>query len=232
MNIYIVGIWFLVLLITTAFLSIIGNKINNRKSGVLIDERNKFSLSRFQIVIWTVVILSAYATACIYNMWNNRPNPLSIAIPEEVWLLMGISTTALVGSSLILSNKKGKPDKKEKDRNIILLNKQDPNRVGKITNKKLIMVNETPQAASIFDMFRGDETGNSAQVDMSKVQLFYFTLLLVLAYIVALASLLASDAGKITEFPQFDLSMITLLGFSNAGYLTYKGANHSMKQGE
>jgi hypothetical protein len=33
-------------------------------------------------------------------------DPLAIAIPEQLWLLMGISTTALVASPLIRSTKR------------------------------------------------------------------------------------------------------------------------------
>ena len=232
MNYIIIVVWSIIFLITTGFLFFIGNKINKRYSGVLIDERNKYSLSRFQIVVWTVIVLSAYATACIYNMWNNIQNPLSIAIPEELWLLMGISTTSLVGSPLILSTKTGKPDKKERDRNKRILNPKKVPKDEKQTNKNLIMVNETPQGASVSDMFRGDETGNFAQIDISKVQLFYFTLLLVIVYTVALANKFIYDPGKITEFPPLDMGMIALFGISNAGYLTYKGAKHSITQGE
>lgn len=232
MSYSIIVTWGVIFLITIAFLAYIGNKINKQHSGVLIDERNKYSLSRFQMVIWTVIVLSAYATACIYNMWNNEQSPLSIAIPEELWLLMGISTAALVGSPLILSTKTGKPDKKERDRNKRILELKKLPEEEKQTNKNLIMINETPQGANISDMFRGDETGNFAQVDISKVQLFYLTLLLVLVYIAALADTFSGNSGKITEFPPLDMSMIALFGISNAGYLTYKGTKHSMTQGE
>jgi hypothetical protein len=233
MNSNYLGLWVIILVIMLFFICIIGWKVNNRLSGVLIDERNKFSLSRLQILSWTVIVLSAFATACLYNMVHGNPNPLSIAIPEELWLLMGISTTALVGSPLILNSKKtGKPDKKERDRNKGILKKKDPQEAENLTNKNTLMIKKDPKDASISDMFRGDETGNFAQVDISKIQLFYITMLLLLAYLMALGGLLASDPGSFTEFPQVDSSMVALLGISNAGYLTYKGASHSMTQEE
>jgi hypothetical protein len=215
------------------FICIIGWKVNKRPSGVLIDERNKFSLSRLQILSWTLIVLSAFATACLYNIWHNNPNPLGIAVPEELWLLMGISTAALVGSPLILNSKtKGKPDKKERDRNKGILKSKDPSEAAKQTNKNTLMVKKDPQDASVSDMFRGDETGNFAQVDISKIQLFYITILLLLSYLIALGKLLASDPGSFTQFPVVDSSMVALLGISNAGYLTYKGTSHSMTQNE
>src|SRR4051794_29573624 len=49
---------------------IIGQGITGRWSGVLIDNRNRMTLSRFQILVWTVVIVSGWGAAALWNIAN------------------------------------------------------------------------------------------------------------------------------------------------------------------
>jgi hypothetical protein len=232
-NIAILVTWIAIFLIMIGFLGIIGTKITKRITGVLIDEKNKFSLSRLQIIIWMLVILSAYSAACLYNMYFKNSNPMTIALPEEIWLLMGITTITLVGSPLVLNSKKEKPDKKERDKNKATLKEKNPNiDVTQLTNKNLVMFKKDPSAADITDLFRGDETGNFAQIDIGKIQLIFFTSILAIAYSASIFSLFTNVSGSITNFPEFDAGMTALLGISNAGLLGYKGTKHSRTEEE
>lgn len=98
--------WFVVMLLTTAILMVVGWGITGRPYGVLIDERNKLSLSRLQITVWTIVVLSAWITAVVWNLAAGKGiSALDISLPQTLWLLLGISTTSLVASPLILSTK-------------------------------------------------------------------------------------------------------------------------------
>src|SRR5262249_20662514 len=92
--------WLIFLLLLGSFMAIAADGINNRRLGALIDERNRISLSRLQMAAWTLLILSAFMAAAIGNVHAGAPNPLDIVIPQEVWMLMGITTTSLVGSPL------------------------------------------------------------------------------------------------------------------------------------
>jgi hypothetical protein len=70
-------------------------------------------------------------------------------------------------------------------------------------------------------MFKGDEVTDCSQLDLGKIQMFYFTLVLVLAYGVQLGSLFL--AGQFFEsMPVLDSGMVALLGISHAGYLGNK----------
>lgn len=98
--------WYVVMFMVVFFLMIVGLGITGSLYGALIDERNKLSLSRLQIAIWTTVILSAWITAVLWNLAAGKGiSALDISLPETLWLLLGISTASLVGSPLILSNK-------------------------------------------------------------------------------------------------------------------------------
>jgi hypothetical protein len=75
--------------------------------------------------LWTIVVLSAFFAAVLSNLMAGQPNPLAIAVPSELWLLMGISTTSLVSSLLIKSTKRNvQPDEEEKSRTFAQLAKQ------------------------------------------------------------------------------------------------------------
>jgi DNA polymerase family B len=82
---------------------------NGRWAGILIDERKVMTLSRFQIIMWTVIILSAYFTmvnARIYASALGAPgDPLAIEIDWQLWAPLGISSTSLVGTPLIMDSR-------------------------------------------------------------------------------------------------------------------------------
>jgi hypothetical protein len=60
----------------------------------------------------------------------------------------------------------------------------------------------------------GEEVGDAAHLTMSKIQLFYVTLVVALAYATALGSLFV-HGGPIAAFPALDNGLIALLGISN-----------------
>ena len=219
--------WLGTLILLALFTTVAGHGIVGLWRGLLIDERNKISLSRLQMILWTIVILSGFLTAALSNVATGQTSPLSIAIPSELWLLMGISTTALVGSPLIKSTKIAKkPNVAERKSTVNLMGKQGVD-TSIVTSKGQIMVNTALEGAKWSDLFKGEESGNAAQLDLSKIQMFYFTLILVLAYAVALGTTFAGTAEKIAEFPPLGPGMVALLGISHAGYLVHKAIPHS-----
>jgi hypothetical protein len=95
----------------------------------------------------------------------------------------------------------------------------------------LLYKNPTVSDASFRDMFEGNEIGNAAHVDLSKVQMFFFTVVIAVAYAVALWDAMSSEAiyGASFAFPAISTGMVGLLGISNAGYLATKGVDHTAK---
>jgi hypothetical protein len=230
-SICILRAWLVILILLTVFAVISGHGVTGMWRGLLVDERNKMSLSRLQMILWTIIVLSGFLTVAMANIAAAVDNPLSISIPKELWLLMGISTTSLVGSPLILSTKKVKePEEGEQKQTIASIAAEEgvssEDLKSKVTNKGQVMVNKDSKNARLSDLFKGEETGNGAQLDLGKIQMFYFTLILVLAYAVALGNLLAYT-GMFDTFPNLSSSMVALLGISHAGYLTNKAIPHS-----
>jgi hypothetical protein len=108
-----------------------------------------------------------------------------------------------------------------------------------------VVVRHSVYDASWADLFKGDEVGDITTLDLAKIQMFFFTVVLVLSYAIALgAKFLAIDAARremgsgtvatapalagkpappdprwFDQFPPLDLGFVTILGISNAGFL-------------
>ena len=62
----------------TLILMTIGWGIAGRADGILINEKNVMSLSRFQMAIWTILVLGAYFTYAFARLRKGDPAPLDI----------------------------------------------------------------------------------------------------------------------------------------------------------
>jgi hypothetical protein len=243
--------WFGIMALMIAMLVLIGHGIAGRAAGAWIDERNKMTLSRLQLIAWTIVVLSGFLVVALHNMQFGVENPLNIAVPEVLWLAMGVSTVSLVGSPLVLSTKKQQlPNKPEAERTMRLLSRTPESASGgtspsdrlvpdtgddtvlldKTTNRVRaigrVEVHETAADASWADLFKGDETGDAAYVDMGKVQMLLLTVVVLLAYGLALYTSLPAS-GALHALPAIPEGMLALLGISHAGYLSAKAVSHS-----
>lgn len=184
--------------------------------GALIDERNKISLSRLQMIAWTIVVLSAYLTAVLQRVAAGETESLAVAIPQELWWLMGISTASLVGSRLITGQKMAAEPRTHEGQN----KKSAPENVGHVVG--VVTTNETPQAASWANIFQQEEVLGKGSLDLSKIQMFFFTVVILVAYCANLWSALSETPGVLVGLPPVADSMNVLLGISHAGYLTNK----------
>lgn len=221
--------WGVTLVLLAAILAVAGRGVTGLWYGVLIDDRNMVSLSRLQMTLWTLLVLAGILAAGLHNVAaGGAENALNIDIPSELWLLMGISTASLVASPLIRSTKRDhQPAPQERERTLALLSAQRDAAV-RVATRGLELVNLQPEDSRWSDLYRGEEVGNAAQVDLGKVQNLFFTLILVLVYGAALGSMLG-DGGQIGAFPALDEGMITLLGISHAGYLTLKAVPQTQR---
>jgi hypothetical protein len=221
--------WLLVAIALLLLLAVLGWQVTDRPSGLLIDERNLFSLARFQLVVWTIIILSGYLLIVAGRIKAGLEDPLAVAIDWRLWSLMGISTASLVGSPLISnSKKKEEPTDKAITKAAASL-EEDPAEIKK--NKEGILYSNTAITDARFaDMFQGDEVQNTGHLDVAKVQMFVFTLIAAVAYSGALWTMFGQSAaapGGIESMPAPSEGLIALLGISHVGYLSSKGISHT-----
>lgn len=354
-------LWLVLSVLMAVLLIAIGQGANGRWYGVLIDVRNRVSLSRLQISLWTVLAVSAYlaislsrgvpdamkkptaeeivqcragylrdsegiqdieamrlqnpeaAAAALERAKDHcSPQPLQITFPPELLLALGISTASFAGSTLVQSMKRNKraiglvtelkkrmdeeekmvkakgeafnqiqkqlaemtaskaeasrrkaqpgrqaedlqADQSEIDKADLQISKLAPQfaqakadfeaarqewektrsewETEDRKKEGLLKVNESPQQANLSDLFQGDEIGNYQLIDLSKVQMFFFTIAVLASYGVALAGLISNTAAILHPFgvdlPAFSATLNTLLGISHAGYLAVKSVDHT-----
>lgn len=93
----------------------------------------------------------------------------------------------------------------------------------------LLHVNEKLDEAKWSDIFTKELTRESKLIDLSKLQMFFFTITVIFAYAAALNNLM-QDAKMIENpfgvaLPLFSASLVVLLGISHGGYLAIKNTN-------
>lgn len=209
-------VWLAEVVLFCLFTAVAGQGLTGMWRGVFIDDRNKISLSRIQMFLWSALVLSGYLSAALANVATRGAiNPLVIHVQPEIWLLLGITTTSLVASPLLKSIKSPPPAAAA------------GTAAAAPADQNAIDVNSQPGDARWSDLFRAEEKGNKDRLDLAKIQMFYFTLVLVLAYGAMLARLFATSTGKIGALPALDKSMIALIGISHAGYLANKTIRQS-----
>lgn len=228
--------WLLVMALLFILIAVLGKAVTGRSLGILINERKLMSLSRFQMILWTVLIISAWLVIAMERVRNGAiAEPLAIGVDWQVWALLGISTTSLVGTPLLNGSKKRKePGRTEtdtdKDKEVtkaaIALNEPmddiKKNRVG------VLYANNAPKDARFTDLFEGDELANAAFLDVGKLQLFFFTVIIAMTYSVQLFQLIAyNDLTDDVSLPTINQGLLALLGVSHAGYLGTKGISHT-----
>ncbi|MCI0394735.1 MAG: hypothetical protein L0332_01905 [Chloroflexi bacterium] len=342
--------WAILIAVMALFLGLIGRATTGRWLGVLIDSGYKMSLSRLQIVLWSILVLSAYLTIAMPRILGNlvcepaddecEPAPLQITFPSELVLAMGISAASFAGSNLIQSNKKNRVveireaslgrwaleeesaqkardeasaalEKAKTAANDALLKKQQTENdmaqllqeaqnaldqaatdearqeaeaalrgVQRLAEARraaadkvhrdavtavqqaeavlaqseatyqnaaiarqradteregLLHRNSDPSQATWSDLFRGNEVGNYMLIDMSKVQMFFFTIIVLVAYAAALAALLRNGPVLLhplgVDLPPFSDSLNTLLAISHGAYLSVKTVDHTKVAG-
>lgn len=228
--------WLLTMGLMSAMVISAGKNIKGFFFGFLIDERNRYSLSRLQVLVWTILVLSAYLTAVFINLKSGAPDALAVAIPEELWVLMGISATSLLGSPLLVNQKREEGSEAERARQAALDKKSGagdsvadaaPATEPVILDGEIVL-NLKPENATWSDLFKGELTNNHEYLDISRVQMFFFTFILVVGYSFYLGQMFAGYAdgegieNSISSLPAISSGMLALLGISHTAYLGNK----------
>ena len=221
--------WVIILVLMAAFALVNGHGITGSPWGILIDSRNKMSLSRLQMLAWTLVVLSTLVTAILTNVARGAAAPMDIAVPQELWVLLGITTAAAVGAPAVLnSRRQKKPDGTELQKTERALQQQGHAPVD-TSDDSVVLRNADVRDARFSELLKGDESGNASTVDLGKLQMFFFTFVLVAGYGSAVYSMFLQDA-HVTALPSVQEGMNVLLGISQTGYLAMKATGDSKEK--
>lgn len=211
----------------------IGWTVHKRFDGILIDRDNRISLSRLQLILWTVLVTSGLQAAGIFNTSAVFPQtvdkeamlgPLDIRIPPEIWALLGLGSFTAVAAPLIKSRNRNRP-LRDADGATAIAAKVAQDRgtaPGRFVGR--VYQNASPKDARWIDLVLGDYEG-APYIDVSKVQHLVLTMLLLLVYMLALYGVLDKKlplSEAIPKFPDISPGMLSLLGISHAAYLAGK----------
>jgi hypothetical protein len=197
--------------------ALLGRAVGRGWAGVIIDSRNVMSLSRLQMCLWTVLVLSALLVGVAFNVSVSNPTALGVSISPELVAAMGISATSLAATPALLSLKTGQTPTGQTPAGQALA---DQPRTGTVA------INNDIRDAAWTDVITGDEVGNQATADLGKIQQLLVSLLLIGAYGVMVWYAFAG-AGFVAKLPPLDPQFVWLLGVSHASYLAYKAAPHT-----
>src|SRR5689334_22129142 len=104
------------------FLLALGRAMTGRWAGILIDRHNTVSLARLQLVLWSLLVLSAFAVGGIANVLgvgtltaaqlavlglsdSSAYAALDIQVPTELLGALGLAGAAAVAGPLIVNTK-------------------------------------------------------------------------------------------------------------------------------
>lgn len=203
------SVWLVTLAASVALAGCIGKAINGRWAGVVVSGTNRISLSRLQMLAWTLLILSALITAGSHNLYAGYDaSSLDIALDPHLLIVMGIATTSLVATPAVLSLRSGD---------------------GGAT---ILATKDSPAEASWLDIFRSDMADSADLPDLSKIQQFLVTLAVLSGYAVMIGQRFAALTGcmgtnancRFAQFPPLGEQIVWLIGISHAGYVAYKAA--------
>lgn len=169
--------------------------------GILIDVRERISLNRFQLVMWTLLILSNFLGVLFCSL--SDPGR-ALSIPAELLGLLGIS----IASATITGAVK---DYKNAARPLKIAG-------GKGFRQRFQIAANDPDAPSprpwrFAQVFLEEEgtLGDNDVVSVTKFQNFVFTLALGIIYLAL--------ACKAHGYPVFDEKVLWLVGISHGGYI-------------
>jgi hypothetical protein len=175
--------------------------------GILIDNRGRYSLTHFQIVLWSLVVLSLISGVFFGRLIHHVKGPLDFPIPSQVLAVLGISVGSATASVTIKATK----DTLEKK------------------SKKVQIARTTKDTAHFQQVFLIEE-GELADeaIDVTKFQNFWITVILVVAYVALAVGRIGRVSGHGLSrlgLPGFSQSFVTLLLISHGGYLVGKIPN-------
>jgi hypothetical protein len=222
------AVFWVEMLALSALMIVVGQSVTKHFWGILVNERNVMSLSRFQAVLWTVLVLADYATILLGRAWQSQSLASVQDLRPDLLALMGISYASAVGASIVNANKSEKPTPATAVQ-AAQTNLGDTK--GEFTAAQGVLYkNKDASDASIGDMFQGDELADVHTADLSKVQMFFFTVVSAVVFIGMADALFTIKPIGDVLIPRLPDSLIALMGISHLGYLGNKAVTRTTQQ--
>ena len=187
-----------------------GWRIAGTPWALFIDTRDTWSLTKFQLGLWTFAIIPVLIAFVLSRATKDPATAWDISVPGELWAVMGIALGSSSLSIAIKSQKNGDPT----DADAAALAAGDR-----------ILTRVSASKARFFDMLTYDEGAAALKrIDVTKFQAFVFTIALVTTFLWNALWLFAKAKSpvELSAIPGFNQTAVGVLGVSHAGYLVAK----------
>ena len=214
--------WASCLIGCVALVAVAGKEVRGRTWGALVDERNRYSLSRLQMCAWAVLVVATLYVVFIANLIRAAQNPMDIKVDVNLFALMGISITSLVASPTVLNRKADQAasaNELEKTRDSLVPSQNL--RVEPTTNGRILVKGDV-RDARIADLIRGEDVGNAAVIDISRSQMLMITALCIITYAANLGDALGRAGEHLAALPDIGQTLLLLTLVSHGGYIAGK----------
>jgi hypothetical protein len=220
--------------------------------GVLIDDRNRISMSRTQQVAWTALLIGSMAIMGWFNSsgvglvdesarsaWNVFPY-----MAPALWAALGINLVATPYLSDVILNRKDPQNDAAPGNSPAPDGQHDqppqpqPSPglgVRQLVTPARLDTNPDPKKAGWIDLITGETKGSDQELDVSRIQHLVISGALLTTYFMALADALGDVGGEsimsaiavnqpvFTNMPGVGTgTFLGLLGISHASYLIFK----------
>ncbi len=205
--------------------------------GVIIDRRKRMSLSRFQIVLWTLLVLPTLTVGLLGNVFR-APSADAIVVMQIEWslvALMGLSVGSFLAAPAALSLKTNREaDVAER---AAAVEPDDSAANGEVTPSGVstatpatetegqVLKNRSAKDASLSELILGEETGNARALDIARLQMLAITLIVWAAYLSTVLYQFGSHdpaVPYIVELTALNPQLLTLIMVSHGGYIAGK----------
>ena len=199
-----------------------GRAATGQFAGILIDTRGRYSLTRLQISLWTVVVVSLLVGVLVGRATVAGVDPLGFSIPDTLLAALGISLASGLGSITI---------KAYKNRSRADYVAASPPAAETARPAGDVAVGLGPRLAQLVLVEEGQDA--DVKVDITKFQNLLFTMFLIGAYVVVTVQAFRGKGpppaingpADIATLPDFNATFITLLLISHGAYLIGKLPN-------
>jgi hypothetical protein len=210
----------IILLLQTSLVQVARKKANKTQAGrvvhfmdlVVTCEDESYSLSRLQMYIWTVAIVTGFCA--VFVAIPGIPN-----IPDTLYMLVGVNFANAVASTAI-NTYKTTPPQAPPPAQVLQDQVQQPMILQQQPLQQAVPA-QPPKSTPNFVQDIFFESPDS--LDLPRTQMFIWTLVSLGVFVVSVVSSFSSTP----KLPDIGLGLVALMGISNGAYLGAKAAKNN-----
>jgi len=180
----------------------VGIGSTGHSAGVLVDTRGRYSLSRLQLSVWLLVVLSLLIGVTAARLATQGTAPLDFTVPPELLGVLGLSVGTTVVAGAVKANKSS--------RRAAYVAAPPPG--WRPRWRDVLLIEEGPDAERTIDLTKLQNLLLTAFVAVAYVGLAVHTFL-------GMGEPSVGSPADITALPSMSPTFLTLLAISQAGYV-------------